>query len=53
LVTSYTTLQQRIVNLLTGADGEFDKIAGALKTAADTYEREDAAGAHAMNKIGN
>ena len=51
LVASYTTLQNRIATLLQGADAEFDKIAGALKTAADTYEREDAEGAHAMNQI--
>jgi hypothetical protein len=44
-------LQSRIAHLLTGADGEFDKVAGALRTAADAYESEDAAGAHAMNSI--
>ncbi|MGH4016768.1 MAG: hypothetical protein ACRDSL_23110 [Pseudonocardiaceae bacterium] len=52
LVAAYTTLQQRIAHLLTGADREFDKISGALKASADTYEREDAAGAHRMNRLG-
>lgn len=51
LVAAYTTLQQRIAHLLTGADAEFDKISGALKASADTYEYEDASGAHEMGKI--
>ena len=51
LVTAYTTLQQRIAHLLTGADAEFDKISGALKASADTYEYEDTRGAHAMRQI--
>jgi hypothetical protein len=51
LTEAYAALQSRIAHLLTGADGEFDKIAGALRTAADAYESEDAAGAHAMNSI--
>ena len=53
LVTSYKTLQQRIAHLLTGADAEFDKIAAALKSSADTYEREDAEGAHNFDQMGN
>lgn len=53
LVSSYTNLQQRIAHLLQGADAEFDKIAAALRLAADTYEREDAEGAHNLNQIGN
>jgi hypothetical protein len=51
VAAAYKTLQDRIAHLLTGADTEFDKIAKALKTAADAYEREDAAGAHKMNSI--
>lgn len=53
LVAAYTTLQQRIAHLLTGADSEFDKLSGVLKASADTYEYEDAAGAHRMNRIGD
>lgn len=53
VVSAYTNLQQRIANLLKGADAEFDKIAAALRLAADTYEREDAEGAHNLNQIGN
>ncbi len=52
LVAAYTTLQQRIAHLLTGADAEFDKISGALKASADTYEYEDASGAHEMDRVG-
>ena len=52
LVTSYTTLQQRIAHLLTGAGTEFEKISQTLKASADTYEREDAEGAHRMSRIG-
>jgi hypothetical protein len=52
LASAYKTLQDRIAHLLTGADTEFDKIAGALKTAADAYETEDAAGAHKFNSMG-
>jgi hypothetical protein len=51
LVAAYTTLQQRIAHLLTGADTEFDKVGGALKASADTYEYEDAKGAHELGKI--
>lgn len=51
LVAAYTTLQQRVAHLLTGADGEFDKISGALRASADTYEYEDAQGAHQLGKI--
>jgi hypothetical protein len=51
LVAAYTTLQQRIAHLLTGAHSEFDKISGALKASADTYEYEDTKGAHRMGKI--
>lgn len=51
LVAAYTTVQQRIAHLLTGADAEFDKISSALKASADTYESEDASGAHRMGKI--
>ncbi len=51
LVAAYTTLQQRIAHLLTGADSEFDKISGALRASADTYEYEDTTGAHRMGKI--
>lgn len=51
LVAAYTTLQQRIGRLLSEADAEFDKISGALKASADTYESEDASGAHLMGKI--
>jgi hypothetical protein len=53
LVSSYKTLQDRIATLLTGADAEFDKMAAALRTAADTYEREDAEGAHEFDQMGN
>ncbi|MET0133127.1 MAG: hypothetical protein ABW215_05990 [Kibdelosporangium sp.] len=53
LVTSYTTIQERIATLLTGADAEFDKMAAALRLAADTYEREDAEGAHKFDQMGN
>ena len=52
LVASYATLQQRLANLLQGADTEFGKISSTLMTVADTYEREDAAGAHKFNKMG-
>ncbi len=51
LVAAYTTLQQRIAHLLTGADSEFDKLSGALKASADTYEYEDTKGAHKMGRI--
>ncbi len=51
LVAAYTTLQQRIAHLLTGADGEFDKISSELRASADTYEYEDARGAHEMGRI--
>lgn len=50
--TAYKTLQDRIAHLLSGADGEFDKIAAALRASADTYEAEDAAGAHEMDSVG-
>ena len=49
---AYKSLQDRITNLLTGADAEFDKIASALKIAADAYESEDAAGAHTFDQMG-
>lgn len=49
---AYKQLQDRIAHLLTGADAEFDKIASALKTAADAYESEDAAGAHTFDGMG-
>jgi hypothetical protein len=51
LVAAYTTVQQRIAHLLAGADAEFDKVCGALKASADTYEYEDAKGAHELGKI--
>jgi hypothetical protein len=53
LVASYTTLQQRLAGLLQGADTEFGKIDSTLRTVADIYEREDAAGAHKFNQMGN
>jgi hypothetical protein len=53
LVTSYAALQQRLANLLDGADTELGKIARTLRMVADTYEREDAAGAHKFKKAGN
>jgi uncharacterized protein YukE len=52
VAAAYKTLQDRIAHLLTGADTEFDKIARALKTAADAYESEDAAGAHTFDRMG-
>ncbi len=52
LVAAYTTVQQRIAHLLSGADAEFDEISGALKASADTYEYEDASGAHEMDRVG-
>lgn len=51
LVAAYTTLQQRIAHLLTGADGEFDKISSTLRASANTYEYEDTQGAHRMRRI--
>jgi hypothetical protein len=51
LVAAYSTLQQRIAHLLAGADSEFDKVSGALKASADTYEREDTESAHRMGRI--
>ncbi|MGH3428847.1 MAG: hypothetical protein ACRDRI_04330 [Pseudonocardiaceae bacterium] len=51
LVAAYTTLQQRIARLLTGANSEFAKVSQALKASADTYEDEDAKGAHMMGGI--
>ncbi|MGH3698818.1 MAG: hypothetical protein ACRDRU_12120 [Pseudonocardiaceae bacterium] len=51
LVATYTALQQRVAHLLTGADSEFNKISGALKTSADTYKYEDTKGAHRIGKI--
>jgi hypothetical protein len=53
LVAAYTTLQQRVATLLAGADTEFNKISSTLKQVADTYEREDAEGAHKFNQMGN
>ena len=52
VAAAYKALQDRIAHLLTGADTEFDKIAAALKTAADAYESEDAAGAHTFDSMG-
>jgi len=53
VVNAYETLRDKIAGLLTGADAEFDKIAGALRASADTYEREDAEGAHRLERAGN
>src|SRR5689334_10241054 len=52
VMEAYKNLQDRIAGLLTGADTEFDKISAALKTAADAYETEDAAGAHQFDSMG-
>ncbi len=53
VVTAYQALQDKIAGLLTGADAEFDKIAVVLRVSADTYEREDAEGAHRLDQAGN
>jgi hypothetical protein len=50
--TAYATIQSKIVTLFDGADAEFEKVAGVLKASADTYEKEDAAGAHRFESTG-
>lgn len=50
--TAYATIQTKLGSLLDGADTEFDKVAAALKASADTYEKEDAEGAHKFDSTG-
>jgi hypothetical protein len=50
--TAYATIQDKMAGLLDGADAEFEKVAKVLKASADTYEKEDAAGAHRFDSMG-
>lgn len=49
---SYTELQRHLAALLEAAAVEFDKVGIALRASAETYEREDAEGAHGLRKAG-
>ena len=51
-MNAYETLQDKIAGLLTGANAA-KKIAAALGASANTYEREDAEGAHGLERAGN
>jgi hypothetical protein len=50
--TAYETIQNKLAALMDGADTEFEKVAKALKASADTYEKEDAEGAHRFETTG-
>ena len=50
--SAYTALQGKLASLLGQADTELRKVAVVLRAAADTYEQEDAAGAHGMAQAG-
>lgn len=51
LVSTYQTLQQRIVRLLQGAESAFDKTAGTLRTVANEYERSDVGSADDLRRV--
>jgi hypothetical protein len=49
---AYTTTATYIVDRLSEGSAEAASIGTVLRESADTYEREDGAGAHALNGIG-
>lgn len=50
--SSYTALQRKLAGLLGQAGTELRKVATVLRSAADTYEQEDTAGAHSLAPTG-
>jgi hypothetical protein len=48
LVEAYQRIQAHLVSLMNEGATNFEGIAGTLRSVADDYEREDAAGAHAI-----
>jgi hypothetical protein len=48
LVERYQQIQAHLVSVLHQGATNFDSIAATLRNAAEEYEREDAAGAHAI-----
>ena len=50
--STYAILQSTLATLLSQGNKELEKVATVLKASADTYEREDAAGAHRFEKMG-
>lgn len=51
LPEQYTELQDKMARLLSEAGYAFDGIATALRTAASSYEAEEAAGVHRLKDI--
>ncbi|PKW18483.1 type VII secretion target [Saccharopolyspora spinosa] len=47
----YREIQEKIAGLLAEAEQNFTSIADALRACADTYQREDEAGVHALNNV--
>jgi hypothetical protein len=47
----YNNLQERMASLLKEGSANFDSIAGALRTAADGYARDEEKAVHRMKKI--
>jgi len=48
---AYTDLQERIASLLQQASDNFDNVAGALKKAADDYQRDENNAVHRMKNV--
>lgn len=51
LDSSYNDLQQRMVDLLQQGSANFDRVAGALRQAADAYERDEENAVHRLQNI--
>lgn len=51
VAAGYHDVQDRLVRLLDGAVGNFERVAQALLAAADSYEREEQAGVHRLRNI--
>ncbi|WHT18329.1 hypothetical protein N8J89_35325 [Crossiella sp. CA-258035] len=49
---TYEQVRQALESLLESAAAEFDKVGMALRMSAETYEREDAEGAHGLRRAG-
>ncbi|HEU5471465.1 MAG TPA: type VII secretion target [Actinophytocola sp.] len=52
VIAAYDALKQKLSGLITGGATEFDALSSTLREVADTYQREDAEGAHTITEAG-